>query len=285
MKNLSPEKILVLDECFRQRVALPRRQVEGLKAEELKTALAFELEPFAGVAAANAAVAYKPLTAENLDECAFDVVVISRAELTSRLAHTRYRAVTSRPHEGEDLTTLPLIMAQSNMPFKVLYGIICLVLLVIIGIDYTALSSQNQRLAKQVKTQRVLAAQLDSITRETESYNAQARQLREEAAAQQRAQHNAAAKRAALRDLMECVAAAYGDDAVVRNITQLDKPFALRITGTTLNSTDAARVCARLADSLGKRGWLVVPGNVERKSKGTITFVCDVIFDPNGTFN
>ena len=96
------------ESAFRQQVRMAAVQVAGLRPDELSAALAYEVEPFSGIPAAEAELAYTPVVYSDPAVRVFDVAVRRRK---------------SRADKGGGRYLIPIIVV----------GIIALV---IAGIDF-----------------------------------------------------------------------------------------------------------------------------------------------------
>jgi len=242
----------VMDDAsaFRQQIRMAAVQVAGLRPEELSAALAYEVEPFSGIPAAEAELAYTPVVDSDPSVRVFDVVVRRRK---------------SGDAKGGAWYLVPLVIV----------GVIALILA---GVDFVFTSMRLNELKKTVAEQARLQSALDAVRNPAKAARAEARAVRERREAAARAQDEVAKARRAYADVMEAIAEACGDKAVLSSID--GGAFELRLTGVAVTATAAADTLVALADAAAKRGWRMATGPIRVQTPGqTAEFQCEITYD------
>ena len=75
MSRKKTDSVMDDPSAFRQQVRMAAVQVTGLRPDELSTALAYEIEPFSGIPAAEAELAYSPVVDPDPTVSVYDVAV------------------------------------------------------------------------------------------------------------------------------------------------------------------------------------------------------------------
>jgi len=226
-------------------------QVAGLRPEELAQALAYEVEPFSGIPAAEADVGFKTIADPDPSVRVYDVAVRRR----------KRRGASSG---GLDRWLKPAVV------FACMLG----TLLVADGIF---LVCRKSSLAKSVVERRPLQTQLDRLRREAKSARDGASSIRSKREAAIRAQDEAADLRAAHADLLDCLAVACGERAVVSAVAPGEAARTLHVRAIGVSAEAAAEVMRLLTVHASVKGWRVVPGTITASGTGaTVTFGFEV---------
>lgn len=238
------------ESAFRQQVRMAAVQVAGLRPDELSAALAYEVEPFSGIPAAEAELAYTPVVDSDPAVRVFDVAVRRRK---------------SRADNRSGRYLIPIIVV----------GIIALV---IAGIDFVRTYTRLNELKRNVAEQARLQAALDAVRNPAKAARAEARAVRERREAAARAQDDAAKARCAYADVLEAIANACGDRAVLSSLD--GEAFTLRLTGVAVTTAAAADTLVALTDAAAKRGWRLSTGPITVRTPGqTAEFKCEITHD------
>lgn len=242
----------VMDDAsaFRQQIRMAAVQVAGLRPEELSAALAYEVEPFSGIPAAEAELAYTPVVDPDPAVRVFDVAVRRRK---NRAANEGGRYL------------VPLVIA----------GVIALVLA---GVDFVRTSMRLNELKTTVAEQARLQSALDAVRNPAKAARAEARAVRERREAAARAQDEAAKARRAYADILDAITEACGDRAVLSSLD--GGAFEIQLTGVAVTASAAADTLVALADAAAKRGWSLSTGPITVRTPGqTAEFKCGITHD------
>jgi len=238
-------------EAFRQQVRMAAVQVAGLKPDELAQALAYEVEPFSGIPAAEAEVVFKPIADPDPTVRVYDV------------------AVKRCKRRGASSGALDRCLKPA-----VVFACVVGALLVADGIF---LACRKSSLAKTVAERRPLQAQLDQLRRDAKNARDAAAAIRAKREAAIRAQDEAADLRAAHADLLGELAAAFGERAVVTAVASGEDARTLGVKAIGVSAEAAAEVMRLLTVSASAKGWRVSPGTIAASGTGaTVTFGFDV---------
>jgi len=244
--------ISVIDDpsAFRQQVRMAAVQVAGLKPDELSMALAYEVEPISGIPAAEAELYFTPVVDSDPTVRVYDVAVRRR----------KAPAAT-----GGERFLKPLLAVGA-------------VALVCAALDFFFASRELAGLRRDVAERVRLQAELDSVRNPAKSARAEARSIRERRESAARAQAEAAKARSAYADILEAIAIACGDRAVVSSLD--GGAFSLRLTGLAVSATAASDTLVALTDEAGRRGWRLSPGPIAVRTPGQTTeFKCELRHD------
>ena len=286
--------ILASPACFRQRVNLPAAQVAGLSDAELATALAFEVEPFSGIARGAGEMAWRACEEGDPARRSFDVVQIRAVDLAAELKRARaekrrVKFVTAVPDEarGETVADLPRIPARTTGGFRAhplaLWGAFCLLVAAGAASEWSGLRLEVRALRRDVAARQTLQAEKDGLASRAAALRREAADLRRRRQEEAAAQARAAVLRAAGRELLEAVPSACRDESVVRGIKSGEHAFDFNLTGVALSPEAATRTVTRLAEALAARrsGWSVKPGGLAVQAEGdACAFDCAFTFDP-----
>ena len=246
------EKIFADKSAFRQEVRMPAVQTEGLSDDELAVALAYEVEPFSRIPAAEAETAWRPLAGDDPAFRVFDVAVVRRAG-------------NGRGAERTARLLLPLACAG--------------VLAVLLGAaDFAYLATRLGKLEKTVAVRKPLQAQLDRLRSQTDADRraAQAERDRREAAVQ--AQEQFARIRAAYPALLKALSESFSGRAVVQSIRKGGSAFAVSIRATAADARTATDVMVAFTRALAEQGWTLRSGAIETGDGSTAVFSCEARF-------
>ncbi len=297
MKKLSPDQVLATVAAFRQRVNLPAAQVSGLSDAELASALAFEVEPFSGIPRAESRIAWKRVNAADAARVVFDVVQIRTRDLVEEVAKAKKAkrnvlAVTAPPESaaGETVEDLPWVPVKAgggiSLKLPLLGALAALLALLAMGWHGMSLRTERRRLESEVAVQLRLQGEKNALESQLSALRRQIDGLRERRMEAERAQQNAEVLRSAWRVLLEAVPRACRDESVLKSV-KATGAYSAQLTGLSLSTEAATRTFVRLSEELKppKSGWRLSPGAVNSPAGGgTVTFECQLDFDPEGQF-
>lgn len=235
--------------CRRQ-VRLAAVQVEGLGDEELSTALAYEVEPYSSVPAAEARVAWREIPGEDAAIRVFEVAVIRRR---------RSDDVNSRLERTVRILTVPAA-----------------VVLLAVAVDFVLAEKETGRLEESLARRAGLQAQLDRLDRETEAARRETREIVARREAEARAQAECARLRGAYPGFL-AAAASVGGSSFIRSIAA-DGPFCEELAIVSVDERSAAETMAALTGHLAAEGWVFVPGAMTPAGGGTVEFKGKAVF-------
>ena len=235
--------------AFRQQVRMAAVQVAALSANELAYALAYEVEPFSGIPAAEAEVSWREVADPDTTVKVYEVVARRR----------RSSSAKSGVMAGRLLKPAVVVAALA---------------IVVAGADAAWLAHRKGALEKTVAGQSLLEAQLNAVRAKASAARAEASRIRDGRDAANRAQQDVAALRAAYPGVMATVASVCGGKVVVKTFAA-KKPFALEMTAVAASADDAAAVMAGLARAVAEKGWHLSPGPIAANAGGvTAEFSC-----------
>jgi len=226
---------------FRRQVRIAAVQAAGLGAEELGTALAYELEPESGIPASEAEVEFTPVADPDSTVCVYDVVVRRRRARTGAGAAKWLRVAT----------------------------LFAVAVLAAIAADWWWTSSRIKEAKSDVAKRQPLDARLKAERRAAHSSSDEARKVRERREAAVEAQDAVAERRRAWGMILTALGTACGDNAIIREISS-PEPFAAEIAATAISAQAAADAMAALTEGAGKVGWRCEPGNIAERKRGSI---------------
>jgi len=236
--------------AFRHQVRMAAIQVAGLRPDELAAALAYEVEPVSGIPAAEAELAYTPVVDPDPTVRVYDVAV-------------RRRSV--RAASAGDRLVLPLAIAGA-------------IAILAAGADFVFLRSRLASLKSDVEVQARLQATLDSIRSPARTARAETRAIRERRNAAEKAQSDAAAARTAYADILEAIAVACGNRAVLSSLE--GGAGDIKLAATAVDADAATGVLVALTTAAEKQGWHLVPGPITVRGPGpTAEFKCEIVHD------
>lgn len=231
--------------AFRQQVRLAAVQVAALGDAELATALAYELEPFSKIPAADADVAWRESAESNATVKVYDVAVL-------------HRRAGRRSNGQGGAKYLNAIVAA-----------IALLTVAAVGVDYFILSSRKGELHREISAQMPLDVELRRLEDRERSLRNEARRIRERRVSEEAAQIRAGALRSAIPDALDAVAAVCGGKIVVKEISS-PSPFELEIRAVAVTAENAAAIMAQLGDAVSAKGWGLEPTQLAANSAGTM---------------
>jgi hypothetical protein len=256
-------------EVWTQEIRLNATQVAGLSAESLRRALAFEVEPFSGIPAAEGVTGFHPLR----EAGCFVVAQAPRAEL--ELAQRTLREAggslagmapgTGLPEEAEALKAWwpqvsawlaeqPVIapLAAQPSPHRFRWfglGLAAAVLVVMAASSvWTArrkagLERRHEALAEVGRGLAAMKTRVEGLRREAVALD-EAAQLRQ----------RVVARRAAVPAVLQALAALRPEDVVVTELTA-EEPSQLLVRGLTLEAGAVDEFSLLLAARLAPAGW------------------------------
>jgi len=241
--------------AFRQQVTLARVQVEALGEEDLASALAYEVEPFSGIVASQAEVAWRVVEdAGGKDVVAFDVAVARQWKSTSK--GKKARSVWM---------WLGAVMA-----------------LLAVGADWACLKHEAAVLREAVAEQEPLDAQIRQIRDNAAKVRQSARQLKGSREKLAEAQDDIEAMRSAYPKLMDAIASACRGRTVVKSFTSTG-PFEVEMNAVAASAQSCSDVMAALSRIAPEKGWKLAAGEIASSEQGTTAkFSCKLAFAAHG---
>lgn len=238
--------------AFRQQVRMAAVQVAGLRPEELTAALAYEVEPFSGIPADEAEVAYEPVEDADPSIRVYEVAVRRRTRGTGGRG-------------GLERHLKPAVVVGCA-------------LLALVGIDFGVMAVRTARLEKVVARQGLLDAQVNGVRNAARQKREEIRAIREGRQAAERAQDAAARLRAAYAEMLSEIAAACETRAVVKSIGGGARQIVLRAVG--LSTAAAAETIENLSLRAAKCGWRLETGPIAVQGTGPMAnFECVLSHD------
>lgn len=238
--------------AFRQQVRMAAVQVAGLRPEELTAALAYEVEPFSGIPADEAEVAYQSVADADSSIRVYEVAV-------------RRRTYGTGGRGGLERYLKPAMIAG-------------IAILVLVGVDFGWLAWRKARLEKVVARQSVLDAQVSGVRNAARQNRDEIRTIRESRQAAERAQDAAARLRAAYAEMLTEIAAACETRAVVKSLGGGARQIVVR--AVALSTTAAAETMEDLSLRAAKCGWKLETGPIAVKGAGPMAnFECVLSHD------
>jgi len=257
MKN--PERIWSDPKAFRQKVRMPAVQVAGLAPDELAVALAYEVEPFSSIPAAEAELVFRPVADPDATVRIFDVAVVRGAGKSSGASVPRRMTLWA--------------------------GIAAAALLALASFDFLRIRSAEMSLSAETARRSALDRELKSLQGRIDANRREAKALRDRRVDAARAQQNAHVLRDVYRLLLSTLSEACGERAVLKEIREADKPFSAEIKAVSLSTKAASETLVRLSDALVPRGWRIEPGDLSSdRQGGTVGFTCTLTFDEGEEF-
>lgn len=241
MREKDQQRIWNDPNACRQQVRMISVQVEGLRPDELATALAYELEPVSGIPVAEAEVVWKPLPNEDPSFRLFDVALVRRR----RRGGAR----------GSDLRVLCICCILAGLA------------MVLVAVDAVTLKTRQTSLAREVAARQPLQDSIDLIRRKTASVRSETESIRRRRETEAKAQSDCAKLREAFVGMMDGVSGGCGGKAVVKSFVS-EGPFDVRIRAVATDAQTAADVMVAMTRALDACGWDLTPGPVEAFAGG-----------------
>jgi len=258
MAERLPDSLLSDARAFRQQVRLAAVQVAALNEPELAFALAYEVEPFSHVAAAEAGVAWRELPSTDPAIKVYDVAVRKAGRAGARGAAT----------------------ADGLARFLRPAALVGALLLLAAAADGTWLTLQRASLARRLATQRDLDARVQRVQSSARAIAAEAERLRTARAAARRAQDDVAARRLAYPEILRVIAATCGGKTVVRSFASEAAPYTIRLSAVAASAEDAAHVMSALTHAAAAVKWSLAPGPIATSAQGaTAEFTCTLAYE------
>ena len=231
--------------AFRQRIKLAAVQVMGLSSDELRTALAYEVEPFSGIPAAEAEVAFVPVEDPDPSVRAYDLAVVRRRK------------------KGDSFGSVSLE--------RLMRPALAVAVLVVLGVaaDWGWLCWQTRRLSRECARRAPLQQRLRQAEAAVRAAQDETARLRAAHAAAEAAQRRFARLRAAFPHVLQTLASVCGGRAVVKELAPGEEPYALTIRAVAPGAQSAAEVMVEMARQLKAQGWSVESGPIDARRDGT----------------
>ena len=224
-------------------------QVSGLTPEELKSALAYEVEPFSGIPAAEAEIEYLPAVDPDPSVRVFEVTVRRRK---------RGHALAG----GADRFLKPTI-------------VFAVVVFAALAVDWFCVSRKDARLARETTARQRLDDELKSLRGKTAALQAQSEKLRGERAAAVKAQDDCALARETFPRFFGAIASAFADKAVLKSFGPGEKEFSLELNAVAVSAIAASETMAALGAVASRQGFAFAPGAITANPGATtVQFSC-----------
>ena len=238
--------------AFRREVRLAAAQVAALGESELAFALAYELEPFSGVKAGEASVAWRELDASDLAVKVYDVAVV-------KAGRKRGKAVG-----GVSALVKPLVWL----------GVAAVAL---VAADAAYLAFNTARCRDEIGRRQPLQNELNRLNGEFSRLRGERNALADGREAVIRADREAAEMRGAYAELFTTLASTCGGRVVIKSIDSANEG-GFELHGVAATAEDAAAVTAALERAVAAKGWRVKAGGMEAQG-ATTAFVCSFVYD------
>lgn len=253
MNAKDSDKLFNDPDAFRQRVRMAAVQVAGLRPEELEAALAYEVEPFSGIPAAEAVVACRPVVEPDPSVRVYDVAV-------------RRRGKTAAAGGLERL-------------LKPAYAL-GLALIALAVVDAGVLARRQAGLSARVAEQTRLDLRLQAIRGAAQARRSEALAVRQAREAAVAAQEAAARLRAAFPELLSVIGSSFSDKAVLKTMSSAAGARTVKLAAVSATSQDMAEALARLSERSAAKGWKLRTGSMAVQAAGkTVSFDCEVSHD------
>lgn len=247
---MNDDKIFDNPRAFRQQVRMAAVQVAALGDGELAAALAYELEPFSKIPAADAEVAWKETAESNATVKVYDVAVVRRGEN----GHVR--------------------KAGSSRRLDIAVAAILLVAAGAVAIDWWTVKTRNERLHRALAVQMPLDEELRRLDERKRAMHEEIRTIRQKREAAEAAQDRVAAMRCAIPEALGAIATVCGGRIVVKEISS-PSPFELEMRAVAVSTENASAIMAQLAETLASRGWHLEPVRLSSNpAAATTEFTC-----------
>lgn len=263
-------------EVFSDRVRLSAGRIAGLSREHLRSALAFELEPFSGVPAADAAVAFTEVPDPDPAFTAFDAAVLPRGRLSelgdaARAAGFSLACVTPLPPSGAaDISGLPQIVPSGKRGAAPTFaGKLCTTSIAALALCAAAIAGPaviRSKLSHEAQERAALGAELGARAAGTAAMRRRAAELLAEKAARDAAASRLGAMRAAWPELLERLARSCAGGAMIDSLAADGGAFELRCV--CADAAEATAAAVRFSEALAACGWSVKPGAVSERAPG-----------------
>ena len=235
---------------FKQQVRMAAVQVSGLSAEELKAALAYEVEPFSGIPAAEAEVKFTSVPETDESIRVYEVTVTQRK-----------RGGAAFSGELERYLKPAIIFAA--------------LVILALAADFACLYFNGASLKSEIAKREPLDQEINRIKNDAQRMRNETAALRAKRAAEAKAQEEVAAKRSAYPQAFAAIARAFGEKAVLKSFTAGDKDFTMEITAFAVSSEAASAAMTALDAEAKKIGWKFASGEIDAMSgAGTTLFRC-----------
>lgn len=242
MKSAKEKDRIFADKgAFRRRVSLASVQLEGLGESEIAMALAYEVEPYSAIPAAEAEVAWSDVESDNASVRVFEVAVVRRRKGGA---------------SG----------GASEKWVKPLAAVGALILLATAG-EALYMRHRCAVLEKSLGEREVLQRELDRLSKRASEARARAEELRVRRETAVKARERCTKERGAYLDFLEGVASV-GGRTVLKSIAAGTESFSLELLLASADAQSAAESLDALTVSLAQRGWKVEPGDIGASAGG-----------------
>lgn len=228
--------------AFRRRVVLPAAQAAALGEDGLALAIAYEAEPFSGIPATSAEVAWRETES---------------ADKSLRVFEAAIRPMRGAGSGGRGAASVakPVLLALA-------------VAALLAACDAFFLLRERRSLEAELPARRAMQGEIDALRSQARAVSTAAAEVRtrreREAAAGRRAAH----LRAAWPRCLAAVATACGGRTVVKSFSS-PRPWTLEAAAAAPSAAAAAAAMKRLGESAAAAGWTLSAGNVETAPGGT----------------
>ena len=232
---------------FKQRVRMAAVQVSGLSGDDLKMALAYEVEPFSGIPAVEAEVQFECVADADTAVRVYDVTITRK----------RKRGIGGGAFGGLGG------LGQSAKPALIFAGIVILT----IAVDFAYLSIARSRVKCELKEREPLQAEIDVIREAARKDRDATAQLRRDREARAAAQERCAELRAAYPEVFKAIARAFGGNATLKSF--IGGGFQLELNAFAVSEEAAIEAMTKLDGEARKCGWNFRPGVISAVNQGS----------------
>lgn len=246
MKSEKDIKRIFADKnAFRREVSLARVQIDGLSDDELAGVLAYELEPYCAIPAADQYVAWKEAESPDRAMRVFDVAVVRR---------------------GRDAAS----SAGAQKYVKVL-SFAGVALLLALCCDYVHIRWRASSLEKSLSSRAPLQSEIDSLSKRASALRRQTQEIRSARESFVRTHRSCAELRGAYLGALDALSAV-GGKAVVKKISKGAGDFSLEFAFAAADGKCGSDIMSALSKETAKRGWRLIPGDIVSLGEGLVEF-------------
>lgn len=293
--------LLLSSDFFSQTIRLPARQSVGLSADELRQALAYEVQPFSRIAPDAGLLGYAPLPSSPGEDSSWELVQVPRADAEAlrravRASRLRLAGLGAPPRGflaaapdaaalaalADGVATQPIASPNTSAPSPVAAAplrqtalaaalVLCLGTYVLQSLQLSAARREVTRRERSAQGVERLRDELRDVRRQCDDIV----RARDEAA---EAARRLVIYRGAWAALLRSLAAA-GGNAVVRDITSTGA-FAADVRGYGADEAGPSRAMAAIATEAARSGWTIQPGSLRAAADGIVRFSFRATLDP-----
>ncbi|MCR5415048.1 MAG: hypothetical protein K6F50_10035 [Kiritimatiellae bacterium] len=250
-------------DAFRQRVRLPAVQAAALKPQELSLALAYELEPFSGVPAADAEVEWTEVADQDVSVRVYDVAVRPR------------RSSSSKSGAGKAVATLEGLVLPACIASAAV--------LLAVAVDFAVLRHRRAESEAAVAELTPATVEIRRIRAEAKKTRAEADAIASSRESSAAAQERVAELRRAHADLLAVLATVCGGRSVVKSLSHDPASGGVVIKAVAASTEESRRIREDLSGESAKRGWSIALGPISSGGDGRMSeFTCTIVLPGKG---